>query len=167
MGGATFVLRPWEPGDADDLVAAWADSEVRRWTSVPVVADLDEARRWIGGWEERRRLRLALDLVAVDPDDGRILGEVGLSSFDDLRRAARVGWWTAQPERGRGVASAMVVALTTWAHDGPLSLLVAVAEVDRRNPASVAVARRAGYRVLSEEGDALVLTSMAEPSPTA
>ncbi len=151
-GAAELVLRAWGDADAPALVAAWADPEVRRWTVVPEPADLDVARRWIAGWDERRRRRLALDLVAADPGDDRVLGEVGLSSFDDGRSAARIGWWTAPGARGRGVASAMVAALTAWAHDGPLGLRVVVAEVDEANPASVAVARRAGYRRLHRPG---------------
>lgn len=145
-GRPRFILRPWCEGDAGDLVAAWADSEVRRWTAVPQPADLKAAVRWIAGWDDRRRYHLALDLVAADPDDDRVLGEVGLSSFDDDRLAARIGWWTAPGERGRGLATAMVAALTNWAHNGPLGLRAVVAEVDEANSASLAVARKAGYR---------------------
>lgn len=119
---------------------------------MPEQADLDVARRWISGWDERRRRRLALDLVAADPDDDRVLGEVGLSSFDDDRSAARIGWWTTPGDRGRGVATAMVTAMTVWAHDGPLGLRTVVAEVDEANPASLAVARRSGYRPLERPG---------------
>ena len=146
--GRMVVLRPWRDGDAGDLVAAWADPEIRRWTAVPEPADLKAARRWIAGWDERRRRRLALDLVAADPADDRVLGEVGLSSFDDDRSAARIGWWTAPGERGRGVATAMVAAMTAWAHARPLGLQAVVAEVDEANPASLVVAHRAGYRPL-------------------
>jgi len=147
-GAADVVLRPWADADAGALVVAWADPEVRRWTAVPAAADLEAARRWIAGWDDRRRRRLALDLVAVDPGDGRVLGEVGLSSFDDGRSAARIGWWTTPDERGRGVATAMVSAVTAWAHDGPLGLRTLVAEVVPANAPSIAVARRVGYRLV-------------------
>ena len=129
------------------------------------MADLSAAQHWIAGWDERRRLRLSLDLVAADPEDDRVLGEVGLTSFDDERRAARIGWWTAREARGQGVATAMVSVLTGWAHDGPLGLRAVVAEVGRGNQASIAVARRVGYRSLGPVGDSptdLILVSQVE-----
>ena len=156
-----LVLRPWTTDDRDALVAAWVDLEVRRWAAVPDDVSPDAAARWIAGGWRRREEGLALDLVGVSVDDGRILGEVGLSAFDTGRRAARIGWWTAAPERGRGVATAMVRAMTDWAHDGPLALRVVVAEVDPANPASAAVARAAGYELLGEVPGRLIDRSTA------
>ena len=163
--GPSFVLRPWREADAKALADAWSDPAIRQWTVVPEVADLAAAHRWIAGWEERRRLRLSLDLVAADPEDDRVLGEVGLTSFQGERRTARIGWWTAREERGQGVAAAVVSALTDWAHDGPLGLRVVIAEIGHGNQASIAVARRAGYRPLGPIGDSptsLTLVSEVE-----
>ncbi len=143
-------LRPWVVDDRYALLEAWADPEVRRWTAVPDDVSPEAASRWIAGGGRRREEGLAIDLVGVSVDNGRILGEVGLSAFDTDRRAARIGWWTAASERGRGVATAMVRAMTDWAHDGVLDLRVVVAEVDPANPASAAVARAAGYELLGE-----------------
>ena len=151
-------MRRWSAADRDDLVAAWTDPEVRRWTAVPDEITPGTAARWIAGEERRRMDGLALDLVAVSVDDGRVLGEVGLSSFDAERRAARIGWWVVASERGRGVAKSMVGALTTWTHDGPLDLRAVVAEVDPANPTSAAVARAAGFELLSA-ADPLVFAS--------
>ena len=157
-----LVLRPWEAGDRDALVAAWADPEVGRWTAVPDSRGPKVAARWIAGGCRRRDEGLALDLVGVSVEDGRVLGEVGLSAFDVERGAARIGWWTAVSERGRGVATAMVRALTGWAHGGPLALWAVVAEVDPANPASAAVARAAGYELLGEVQGRLSDGSMSD-----
>ncbi|HCW00250.1 MAG TPA: hypothetical protein DGK99_02455 [Acidimicrobiaceae bacterium] len=156
-------LRRWAVGDRDDLVEAWADPEVRRWTAVPDDVDSDVAARWIAGEERRREAGLALDLVGVAVNDGRLLGEVGLSAFDMQRGAARIGWWVAASERGRGVATSMVRVLTAWAHAGPLALRAVVAEVDPANPASAAVARAAGFRLLSSSPEAPMTTDAAPP----
>jgi len=151
-------LRRWAIGDRDDLMEAWADPEVRRWTAVPDDVGSDAAARWIAGDERRREAGLALDLVGVAVDGGRVLGEVGLSNFDPQRSAARIGWWVAASERGRGVATSMVRALTAWSHVGPLALHVVVAEVDSANLASVAVARAAGFELLSSCSEGLMVT---------
>ena len=144
-------LRSWVAEDRDALMAAWVDPEIRRWTAVPDGVDPAFASRWIAGGDQRRDDGLALDLAATATADGRILGEVGLWAFDRSRRAARIGWWTAAPERGRGVATTMVRMLTDWAHDGPLGLHAVVAEVDRANLASVALARASGYNLLGRD----------------
>lgn len=153
-----ILLRHWSAGDAASLSAAWNDPEVAR--RLPVPDDPTEARAaaWIAGEAERRRLGLALDLAVVDGDD-RVLGEVGLSSFDPGRGAALVGWWTAPGERGRGVASTAVRLLTDWAL-ATLGLDALVAEVDRDNAASLRVAERTGYRRLAgRPGGRIVLVA--------
>jgi RimJ/RimL family protein N-acetyltransferase len=138
------VLRPWHPDDAAALVAAWADPEIQRWTGVPEVRDLAAAVRWIAGDDVRRERWLSLDLVVER--GGEVAGEVGLSSFDREGGTVEVGWWTAPDHRGRGVASAAAGLVVAWAR-AHLALEV-IARCDTANPASVAVARRAGAMVL-------------------
>ena len=139
-----LVLRPWHLDDAAALVAAWADPEIQRWTGVPEVRDLAAAARWIAGDDVRRERWLSLDLVVER--GGQVAGEVGLSSFDRQAGTAEVGWWTAPAHRGLGVASTAAGLVVAWARDR-LALEV-IARCDAANPASVAVARRAGAMVL-------------------
>jgi RimJ/RimL family protein N-acetyltransferase len=151
LTGESVVLRPWRSDDAPALVAAWADPEIRRWAEVPAETGLDAASIWITGQALRRERRMALDLAVVDAD-GSVVGEVGLSSFDERRGAALIGWWTAADARGRGVATEAVALLTGWALGGQLGLSVVVARVDAANVASLAVARRAGYSEVAGGG---------------
>jgi RimJ/RimL family protein N-acetyltransferase len=139
-----LLLRPWRAEDAPALVAAWSDPDIQRWTGVPDQRDLAAARRWIAGDEARRARDLSLDLVVERA--GVVVGEVGLSSINREAGTAEAGWWTAPGHRGQGVASAAAGALVGWAQDA-LGLAL-VARCDRANPASVAVARRAGAMVL-------------------
>lgn len=144
LSDGVVALRAWRREDAPALVAAWADPEVRRWTAVPPRTDLAHAHRWIADSAERRRRRLALDLV-IGPAGGAslVLGEVGLAwTLGDAQRAA-LGWWVAPGERGRGTASRAVRLLADWALDR-LGLAEVVADVDPANAASTTVARRAG-----------------------
>jgi RimJ/RimL family protein N-acetyltransferase len=135
-----LVLRPWALDDAPALVEAWADPEIQRWTGVPAQRDLMAAERWIAGDGERRRRWLSLDLVVER--DGEVVGEVGLSAIDRARGAAEIGWWTMSPHRGRGIATAAATLLIEWARP---ALGVAVCAIcDPANPASIAVAEKAG-----------------------
>ena len=86
-----------------------------------------------------------MDLAVVDPASGAVIGEVGLSQFDAVRRAAMIGWWIGAGWRGCGRASEAVALVVDWAlAEGGLNAVMA--EIDADNPASVAVARRAGMR---------------------
>ena len=143
LAGPTTRLRPWRVTDAPALVAAWHDPVIRDRLSVPEPADEASAASWISrrgrAWADGR----SVDLAVTDPPSGTVIGEVGLSALDPVRRAALVGWWIAEDWRGQGRAGEAVRLVVDWAlSEGPLEAVMA--EIAADNPASVAVARRAG-----------------------
>jgi RimJ/RimL family protein N-acetyltransferase len=139
----TVGLRPWRAADAETLAAAWADPDIARWTAVPEDRSVEAAARWIGGWDERRRRGLALDLVVTPADDDAVVwGEVGVAFVTD---PPTMGWWVRPDARGRGVATAAVRRFV----EEFLTADEVVAEVDEANPASVAVARAAGFETVT------------------
>lgn len=144
-----LVLRPWSAPDAPELVLAWADAEVARWTGVPPRTDLPTATRWIAGDADRRARGLSLDL-AVDLAGG-IAGEVGLAGFDATRRTAEIGWWIGPAHRGAGLATRAARLLAAWAVE-ELCVDVVLARCAAANPASGRVARGAGFDLL-DRGD--------------
>jgi len=73
-----LVLRPWAIEDADVLVSAYSDPEIRRWHVRTM--SIDEAQEWIGSREERWRRELGADWAATR-DDG-IVGRAGLRVID-------------------------------------------------------------------------------------
>lgn len=152
LGDDRVRLRPWHPDDAPALVEAWNDPVVIAGTRPPDDRSERAARRWIEGWEIRRRAGVALDLVVTGPDDDRVRGEVGLSGFDVSRKAAMVGWWLGPDSRGRGYASAAVDLVADWVVGGG-HLTALLARIDPANPASARVADRAGFVVLQAGRD--------------
>lgn len=145
LGGPATRLRPWRVADAAALVAAWHDPVIRDRVRVPEPADEAFAVRWIlqreRAWADGR----SVDLAVTDPRSGTVIGEVGLSAFDSVRRAALVGWWIAEDWRGQGRAVEAVRSVVDWAlSEGPLEAVMA--EISEDNPASMAVARHAGLR---------------------
>lgn len=145
LAGPTTRLRPWRVTDAPALVAAWHDPVIRDRLSVPEPADESSAARWISQRERAWADGRSVDLAVTDPPSGTVIGEVGLSQLDPVRRAALVGWWIAEDWRGRGRAGEAVRLVVDWAlSDGLLEAVMA--EIAADNPASVAVAHRAGLR---------------------
>ncbi len=145
LSGPRTLLRPWRVEDAPVLAAAWRDPEITGRLRVPEPSDEAAARRWISQREQAWAEGRSVDLAVTYRPSGAVIGEVGLSGLDPVRRAALVGWWIAEDWRGQGRASEAVRLVVDWAlSDGPLEAVMA--EITSDNPASVAVARRAGLR---------------------
>ena len=145
LASPTTLLRPWRAEDAPVLAAAWRDPVIRDRLRVPEPSDEAAASRWISRREQAGAEGRSVDLAVTDMPSGQVIGEVGLSRLDPVRRAALVGWWIAEDWRGRGRAGEAVRIVLDWAlSEGPLQAVMA--EIDSDNPASAAVARRAGMR---------------------
>ena len=142
-------LRAWgeDDGDVAALVLAWADEEIRKWTSVPEDRSEAHAAEWIAGAYSRQLRSIAIDLVVspADPDDFTVLGEVGLVTMLGGPARAEMGWWVAAPHRRQGIATRAVQLLAGWAR-GVLEFEL-FAEVDPDNPPSIWVAESAGLRL--------------------
>lgn len=157
------ALRPWDLADAPELVAAWADPDIARWTGVPDRADAIAARRWISGDAHRRARGLTLDLV-IELDD-EVAGEVGLAGIDADGRTAEIGWWIAPRHRGKGLAAQAAALVASWAVE-ELCIEVVVARCHRANPASAGVARSAGFSSTDRDGDVDVWRFIAPSGAT-
>lgn len=107
------ALRPWCADDLDELVRAYRDPILRRWTRAPVTTAA-EARRWLDGaqrdWADGRRYTFAV--LEEQTDRPRLVGNVVLKGVTPERPAPEVGYWTASWARGCGVAPRAVTALS-------------------------------------------------------
>lgn len=143
----SLVLRPWLPGDLTVLLDAYRDPAIQAGSRAPV-ADRAAAERWLRDQEEGRESGLRHSFAVVDTALGEgPVANVGLVRPAPGSETAEVGYWTAAPARGRGIAPQALDALTDWAFaafagDGLVTLDL-VHQVD--NEASCRVAEKAGY----------------------
>ena len=146
-------LRPWRYADAEDLVAGWTDPDVARWNAVPDDTSVEAARRWIGGWSERVKTGISLDLVVVEADSAALLGEVGVSQFDSQHGSAELGFWLRPEARGKGYAASAVSLLADWTVSA-IGVRLLFTRTDPDNANSAGVLERAGFerRGTSAEG---------------
>ncbi|MER7756198.1 GNAT family N-acetyltransferase [Kitasatospora sp. NPDC097643] len=141
-----LLLRPFRDEDAPALIEAYRDETLRHFTLNPV-DDAEQAAHWLGlqyrGWEQGSRYSFAV----LEPDTGALVANVALKRATPGGPAAEVGYWTAAPARGRGVAPRAVEALTAWAFDTfaaeGLVRIDLLHQVD--NLASCRVAEKSGY----------------------
>ncbi|MFB7673784.1 GNAT family N-acetyltransferase [Kitasatospora purpeofusca] len=161
-----LLLRPWRSEDAPALVEVYRDPVLRRWTT-SVVDDEADALRWVGAqqeaWAAGHRFSFAALEAGPGAEPGPPLGNLVLKRVSPGGPTAEVGYWTAAPARGRGVAPRALEALTGWAFDtlgpGGLQRLELLHQVD--NIASCRVAEKSGYafeRVLTATPPAYPLT---------
>ncbi|GLX20942.1 GNAT family N-acetyltransferase [Streptomyces lavendulae] len=143
-------LRPWREDDVPALVEAYADPFLRRWTAESP-DDAADGLRWVArqrrGWEEGLRFAFAVLEAGPQGGPGRLVGGVVLKRPVPDGASAEVGYWTAAPARGRGVAPRALEALTAWAFEafgdsGPERLELLHQE---DNGASCRVAEKSGY----------------------
>ncbi len=144
--GERLVLRPFTPGDADDIYdAVDGDFEIGRWMP------------WARGYTRQHALDWCVRHAHTDPvrtahfaleprRRGRLVGSLGVTA-DWERGTAEVGYWIAPWARGLGYATEATRTVCEYLFDRGfhrVELLIAVG-----NRASLAVARRAGF---TEEG---------------
>ncbi|MEU3573380.1 GNAT family N-acetyltransferase [Kitasatospora sp. NPDC036755] len=139
-----LLLRPFEDADAPALIEAYRDETLRRFTRTPV-DDAEQAAHWLRLQREGRAAGTRYSFAVLDA--GELVGNVVLKRGAPGGGTAEVGYWTAGPARGRGVAPRAVEALTVWAFaafaaDG-LHRMDLLHEGD--NHASCRVAEKSGY----------------------
>jgi RimJ/RimL family protein N-acetyltransferase len=136
------MIRSWRRGDLESLVRHANDRDV--WINLrdrfPHPYTLTDAEAWLDLVERSRpETNFAIEV------DGGAVGGVGLVLRDDVhRRSAEIGYWIGKAYWGRGLATAVVRAITDWAF-AHFDLCRIEAGVFEWNQASAKVLENAGY----------------------
>jgi RimJ/RimL family protein N-acetyltransferase len=136
-------MRPWEPRDALSLVMYANNRNVSRnlRDRFPFPYETAHAEAWIGRCLEQaeRPQSFAIDVA------GQAVGGIGIDVFDDVQRlTAEIGYWLGEPHWGRGLATAAVRMMTTYAFQ-TFGLERLQASVFEGNSASMRVLEKCGY----------------------
>lgn len=135
------ILRPWTRADAPALVAAAASSpDLAPQFGDVALHSLEVAEIFI---DESLRFDATAKNWAV-VEEGVAVGNVGASAIDFRHESAWMYYWLAAAARGKGYATAGLLAASNWAFRNGLHRL----ELGHRinNPASCRVATAAGYQ---------------------
>ncbi|QUW19873.1 GNAT family protein [Agrococcus sp. Marseille-Q4369] len=127
-------LRPWDSErDAAAVLAAFLGSlDLHR--QAPPIETLDDARDYLTA--------IAADALAID-QGGEAVGCVMAAEREPVHGTAWMSYWLAPAARGRGLASRALDTLSRRLFAHGLHRLELGARAN--NPASIAVAERAGY----------------------
>jgi RimJ/RimL family protein N-acetyltransferase len=127
----------------ESVAAMLSDPDILRFTRVPVPTPAEFPRDWLALYEAGRRDGTREGFAAFD-GDGRFVGVALAFGIDRAEGEAELGYMVAPDARGRGMATAMLRALSDWAF-AEAGVQRARLVVDVENPASLRVAERAGY----------------------
>ena len=140
-----LVLRPFRPGDLDDVLAYRKLPEVTRYLHDEPYTRAQAAEnlaKWIGRGEiveEGQWLATAVTL------DGRVIGEVDITWRSEEHRQGEVGYIFNPAFQGRGYAREAAEVMLGLGFEG-LGLHRIVAECDVRNEPSWRLMERLGMR---------------------
>ena len=136
------VLRPWRTGDEASLVAYANCRDV--WLNLRDTFPHPYTRADAEAWVELASNRLRATAPAIEVDSEAV-GGVGVTLRDDVERvSSEIGYWLGRRYWNRGIASAVVRAVTGYAFE-QFSLTRIYALPYATNVASHRVLEKAGY----------------------
>lgn len=143
LSGEGLILRDWTEADLAAMPELFDHPDIAYWT--PIVSPFDHAAAR-ARLDRDRKLRAegTTILLAITVDGGAPLGEVM------LRRApegTEIGYAVGPAHRGQGLAARAVRLMAAYAF-GQLGAEQVILELEAENAASVAVATKAGFRLL-------------------
>lgn len=109
-----LVIRPWHPGDAPAVFAAYQDLAIQRW-HVRSMNDMTEALAWIRSWPQRWLEESGADWAVTAHE--AVVGRAGIKRFDLWEGIGEVAYWVMPAARGHHVAARAVAAVSAWAFD--------------------------------------------------
>ncbi len=137
----TVVVHPASEADLSAILAIYNDA-VKHTTAIwnDTIVDLDNRRAWL-----EARLRLGYPVLVGEEDDAVVAyGSFGdFRAFDGYRFTVEHSVYVAEGSRRRGVASALIVALTERAI--ALGKHVMIAGIASENEASIGLHRKHGF----------------------
>lgn len=140
--GTGLLLRRHLERDLPSIVEMCQDTEMQRWTTIPVPYGYQDAEGYLGhvreSWEEGTVAAFALEL------DGRFAGNIDLRLEEGSW--AEVGYAAAPWARGQGVMTRALRAVVAWGFTA-LSLEGVHWRAHVGNDASRRVAEKCGFRL--------------------
>lgn len=145
LADGVVTLRPWEPGDAPAIVAAFADPESLYWMhQVPDPYTEADALDYVRAMDAAWRAHAGGAFAVVETATGEVAGSVGLSVVDAGLAIVEVGYWAAPAVRRRGITTRALRLLARWLLETAGAARVQL-RADVQNAASVRVAEKAGF----------------------
>jgi len=137
-------LEPFARNHLDALGDMLGDPELLRFTRVPEPVPAGFAETWFARYERGRADGTRMNFAILEGPESRFAGFGVAPVIDTEAATAELGYGVAGWARGRGVATAALRELTSWAFT-ELGMVRLELLIDVDNPGSQGVARNCGY----------------------
>jgi RimJ/RimL family protein N-acetyltransferase len=138
----TIVLRPWHMDDAPAVFAACQDPALSHWIPwIPSPYTREDAETYLRGCVDSGDERHPFAIAEVETRE--LLGAIDMR-LDAQRVRGHIGYWVAEPARGRGICTRALRLLAIWGHES-LELQRLELITDPANVASQRVAEKVGF----------------------
>lgn len=141
---ALFLLRPWQPEDAEDLARVANNPKIAAnlRNTFPCPYSLADAEWFIGDCLAKGEERQLTRAIVID---GKAAGSIGVFVKEDVyEKSAELGYWLAEEHWGKGVMTAAVRQLCREAF-ARFDILRVFAEPFDGNLGSRRVLEKAGF----------------------
>jgi RimJ/RimL family protein N-acetyltransferase len=130
--------------DIPAIADACQDRTIQRYTTIPSPYEVRHAREWAAASAAGMGAGTDLALLAVDAEDGELLGSVGLHAIDPASGRCSAGYWVTERARRRRVATR---ALRLLCRFGFVHLGLRRIElwIEPENTGSIGVAEAVGF----------------------
>lgn len=137
-----LLVRAFEPGDSEPMLAVYGDPDVMRFIPGGTLADVESVRATLETYTSVHASRGFSSWAVVESATGRVIGDVGFGVFEPTGDI-ELGYTLARDSWGRGYATeAAQACLAAGARHLAPPRIIAV--VDEANEASQRVAERIG-----------------------
>ena len=156
-------LRPHTAGDLATMAQACNDPATQRWLpQLPRPYTREDARAHLEEIAEEQAAGRAVFWAVADPDDDRLIGEIGMWGLaQGESRSAEIGYWMHPAVRGRSLTGRAVTLAAGHGlaplDTGGLGLGRLVIRVAVGNVPSQRVAERAGFQLIGCDRQAQLL----------
>jgi ribosomal-protein-alanine N-acetyltransferase len=138
-------IRPWKGSDANALLGAFSDPEIRHW-HMRELASIEEGEAWIASWPDRWNAETDAGWAVVDAETDELRGQVALRSVNLEFGHGHITYWTLPGFRGAGTATNAAAVVARWALED-LGLHRLEIHHSTHNVLSCHVAERAGFEL--------------------
>ncbi len=144
--GDHVSLRALSEADIPAWFARATDIESADLAGDPVPASIEEGAGWLQMHRDRFRDRAGIRWAIVPYGSTESVGTIGLNITSAADRVAEVGYVIGRAHWGRGICTAAGRLVTEYGFES-LGLAEIRAEVLQRNPASIRVLEKLGFRL--------------------
>ncbi|OJJ47328.1 hypothetical protein ASPZODRAFT_132324 [Penicilliopsis zonata CBS 506.65] len=148
------VIRPYTTEDIESSSHHANNASIARWlrNGFPHPYTVDDARKWIDSVLNSSPMYDYVIAVSdgTDTDQAKTtaIGGIGLKTRSDVNhRTMEIGYWLGEEYWGRGIATGVVKAFSTWTFETFPQIVRLEAEVYEGNEGSARVLTKAGYKL--------------------